>query len=166
VTLPQIVILLVVAQRLAELAIARRNTARLLAGGGYEVGAGHYPLFILLHGAWLAALLLFVPAGAPVNWPLLGLFALLQVGRVWVIASLNGRWTTRIIVCPQAPLSRRGPYRYLRHPNYLIVAGEIALLPLAFGAWPIALVFSALTLPLLAWRIRVENRALRPLGQV
>jgi len=163
VTLPQIVVLLVAAQRLAELIIVRRNTSRLLAAGGYEVGAAHYPLFILLHVAWLAALLLLVPANAPVYWPLLGLFALLQIGRVWVITSLAGRWTTRIIVCPDQPLSRRGPYRYLRHPNYIIVAGEIAVLPLAFGAWQIALAFSALNLALLAWRIRVENRALGPL---
>lgn len=162
-SLLQAVVLLVAAQRLAELIIARRNTARLLAAGGYEVGAAHYPLFILLHGTWLAALLLFIPAGAPVNWPLLGLFALLQLGRVWVIASLAGRWTTRIIVCPDEPLSRRGPYRYLRHPNYAIVVGEIAILPLAFGAWQIAAAFSALNLALLAWRIRVEDRALGPL---
>jgi methyltransferase len=166
VTLLQIVILLVTAQRVAELVIARRNTARLLAAGGHEVGAAHYPLFVLLHGAWLASLLLFHPAEAPVNWPLLGFFVLLQLGRAWVIASLAGRWTTRIIVCPDAPLCRGGPYRYLRHPNYVIVAGEIALLPLAFGAWTIALAFSALNLALLAWRIRVENRALEPLRRV
>lgn len=162
-SLPQIVVLLVAAQRLAELVLARRNTARLLAAGGHEIGAAHYPLFVLLHGAWLAALLLFVPADAPVIWPLLGIFVLLQLGRIWVIASLAGRWTTRIIVCPDQPLCRRGPYRYLHHPNYVIVAGEIAVLPLAFGAWQIALAFSALNLVLLAWRIRIEDRALRPL---
>ena len=162
-SLLQIVVLLVAAQRLIELAIARRNTTRLLAAGGYEVGAAHYPLFVLLHGTWLAALLLFIPAGAPVNWPLLGLFALLQLGRVWVIASLSGRWTTRIIVCPDEPLSRRGPYRYLRHPNYVIVAAEIAVLPLAFGAWQIAATFSVVNLALLAWRVRAEDRALESL---
>jgi len=163
VSLPQVVVLLVVVQRLAELVIARRNTVRLLAAGGHEVGAAHYPLFVLLHGTWLAALLLFVPADAPVSWPLLGLFVFLQLGRIWVIVSLAGRWTTRIIICPDQPLSRRGPYRYLHHPNYVIVAGEIAVLPLAFGAWQIALAFSALNLVLLAWRIRVEDRALGPL---
>jgi len=163
VSLLQIVVLLVAAQRLIELAIARRNTTRLLAAGGYEIGAAHYPLFVLLHGTWLAALLLLIPAGTPVNWPLLGLFALLQFGRVWVIVSLAGRWTTRIIVCPDEPLSRRGPYRYLRHPNYVIVAGEIAILPLAFGAWQIAAAFSAVNLALLAWRVRAEDRALESL---
>jgi len=160
VSLLQIVVLLVAAQRLTELIIARRNTVRLLAAGGYEVGGAHYPLFVLLHGAWLGALLLFIPPGAPAIWPLLGLFALLQLGRVWVIASLAGRWTTRIIVCPDEPLSRRGPYRYLRHPNYVIVVVEIAVLPLAFGAWQIALVFSILNLALLTWRVRAEDRAL------
>lgn len=157
------VVLLVAAQRLAELVLARRNTARLLAAGGYEAGAAHYPLFVLLHGAWLAAMLLFVPADAPVVWPLLGIFVLLQLGRIWVIVSLAGRWTTRIIICSDEPLCRRGPYRYVRHPNYIIVVGEIALLPLAFGAWQVALAFSALNLALLTWRIRVEDRALKPL---
>jgi methyltransferase len=165
VSLPQIVVLLVAVERLIELGIARRNTARLLAAGGVEVGAGHYPALVLLHGTWLAALWLFVPADAPVNWPFLGLFALLQLGRAWVIASLAGRWTTRIIVCPDQPLIRRGPYRYGRHPNYIIVAGEIAVLPLAFGAWQIALAFSVLNLAVLAWRIRAEERALGPLRQ-
>ncbi len=159
-SLPQIVVLLVAVQRLAELIVARRNTARLLAAGGYEVGAAHYPFFVLLHGTWLIAMLLSIPPGAPVHWPLLGLYAILQLGRIWVVTSLEGRWTTRIIVCPDKPLSRRGPYRYLRHPNYVIVAGEIAILPLAFGAWQIAAGFSALNLAVLAWRVRVEDRAL------
>jgi len=160
VTLAQGVVLLVALQRLAELAYSRRNTARLLAAGGYEVAAGHYPLFILLHGTWLAALFLFVPAEAAVDWRWLAVFALLQVGRVWVMVSLGGRWTTRIVVCPGAPLVRRGPYRVLRHPNYAIVAAEVAVLPLAFGAWRLALGFSILNAALLAWRLRAEDRAL------
>ncbi len=160
---PQVVVLLVAAQRLAELALGRRNTARLMAAGGYEIGAGHYPFFVALHAAWLAALLVLVPADAPVSWPLLGLFLVLQFGRLWVISSLRGRWTTRVIVCPHAPLVRRGPYRFLRHPNYVLVAAEIAVLPLAFGAWRVALIFSALNLALLAWRVRVEDQALAAL---
>lgn len=153
-------LLLVAVQRLIELAYARRNTARLLAAGGYEVAAGHYPLFILLHGAWLAALFVLVPADAPVDGRWLAIFVVLQVGRVWVMVSLGGRWTTRIIVSPGVPLVRRGPYRVLRHPNYIIVAAEVAVLPLAFGAWRLALVFSVLNAALLAWRLRAENRAL------
>jgi methyltransferase len=155
-------VLLVAAQRLAEVAWARRNERRLRAAGGVEIGARHYPLFFVLHGSWLAALWLLVPPDAPVIVALLMVFALLQGGRLWVIASLGGYWTTRIISVRDAPLVRRGPYRWLRHPNYLVVAGEIAVLPLAFGAWRIALVFSALN-GLLSWhRIRVEDAALAP----
>ena len=152
--------LLVAVQRLLEMAYAQRNARRLLAEGGVEFGARHYPLFILLHGAWLAALFLLVPEEAPVSWPLLGLYLLLQVGRYWVIASLGRFWTTRVITLPGTALVRRGPYRWFRHPNYLILAAEVAVLPLAFGAWQIALVFSLANAALLAQRIRVENAAL------
>lgn len=162
-SLVHIVVLLVAIQRMAELAYARRNERRLLADGGREFGARHYPLFVLLHGAWLVALAVLVPAGAPVNWWWLGLFVALQGGRIWAIATLGPRWTTRVIVQPDAPLVRRGPYRFLRHPNYAVVAAEIAVLPLAFGAWRIALVFSVLNGLLLAHRVRVEDRALAPL---
>lgn len=155
-----IIVALVAAQRLGELAYAQRNTARLLARGGQEAGAGHYPLLVGLHAAWLAALVLFVPADTQPYWPLIGLFLLLQVGRVWVIWALGPFWTTRIITLPEAPLVRRGPYRVCRHPNYLVVVLEIAVLPLAFGAWEIALGFSVLNAALLAQRIRIENAAL------
>lgn len=151
---------LVALQRLVELAYAQRNTQRLLARGGVEIGRSHYPLFILLHGGWLVALAVLVPAAAPPSWPLLALFVLLQAGRIWVVATLGPYWTTRIITLPAAPLVRRGPYRFVRHPNYLVVTGEIAVLPLAFGAWQIALAFSVLNALLLAWRIRIENEAL------
>jgi methyltransferase len=160
--LPQAIVLLVALQRLAELALARRNTRRLLAKGACEIGAGHYPLFILLHGGWLVALFALTPADVQVLWPLVGLFALLQAARLWVVAILGPYWTTRILTLPGAPLVRRGPYRLLRHPNYWIVTGEIALLPLAFAQWPLALVFSVLNAALLAWRIRVEDAALAP----
>jgi methyltransferase len=153
-------VLLVAVQRVTEVAWARRNERRLRAEGGIEVGASHYPLFFVLHGSWLAALWLLVPLDAPVIWPLLALFGLLQAARLWVVASLGRYWTTRIITIPGALLVRRGPYRWLKHPNYLVVAGEIAVLPLAFGAWQIALVFSALNGLLLGHRIRVEAAAL------
>lgn len=155
-----VIVGLVCIQRLAELIYARRNTRRLLDAGAHEVGAGHYPLMVLLHGAWLAALAFAVPPDADVNVPLLGLFLVLQAGRIWVMASLGPRWTTRIIVKRAAPLVRGGPYRYLRHPNYWVVAGEIAVLPLVFGAWEIATVFSVLNAGLLVHRIRVEEAAL------
>ncbi|HWG81021.1 MAG TPA: isoprenylcysteine carboxylmethyltransferase family protein [Stellaceae bacterium] len=157
-----VIVALVAVERIAELVHARRNTRALLARGAIEAGAGHYPLLVLLHGAWLVALLYAVPAERAPSWGWLGLFVLLQGLRLWVLASLGPYWTTRIITLPGAPLVRRGPYRFLRHPNYVVVVAEIAVLPLAFGAWRIALVFSALNLALLAWRIRIEQQALAP----
>lgn len=157
---PQIVVLLVAAQRLVELLVAQRNTRRLLHEGGREIGARHYPLFVLLHGGWLLAMFLFVPATAPLHLPLLAVFVLLQLLRVWIVLSLGRYWTTRIITVPGAPLVRRGPYRFMRHPNYRVVFWEIAVLPLVFGAWQIAAIFSALNAALLWHRIRIEDAAL------
>ena len=152
---------LVVIQRLGELVIARRNTQRLLARGGREVGAGHYPLFILLHGSWLVAIAATVPVDRQPNWLMIAVYAALQVGRVWVIATLGPYWTTRIITIDDAPLVRRGPFRLVRHPNYWVVCAEIAVLPLAFGDWPVALIWSVLNALLLRHRIRIEGGALR-----
>jgi len=160
-----IVVALVAAQRMAELAYAAHNTRALLVRGGVETGRGHYPLFPVLHAAWLVALLLFVPAHAAIAWGWLAVFLVLQALRLWVIVSLGAYWTTRVITLPGAPLIRHGPYRFLRHPNYVVVAGEIAVLPLALGAWPIALIFSLFNLALVAWRIRVEEQALAPRRQ-
>ncbi|MFQ5984792.1 MAG: isoprenylcysteine carboxyl methyltransferase family protein [Alphaproteobacteria bacterium] len=154
------VVAFILLARLVELGLAARNTRRLLGRGGYEVGARHYPLFFILHGGWLVALLATVDSATPAELPFLGGFLLLQPVRVWIIASLGERWTTRVIVVPGAPLVRKGPYRYLRHPNYLVVACEIALVPLTFGAWEIAALFSVLNLALLRHRIRVEEAAL------
>jgi methyltransferase len=153
---------LVALQRLIELAYARNNTARMRRRGAVEADAGGYPLFILLHAAWLASLGIFVPAATPPEWPLICVFVLLQLGRIWAILSLGLYWTTRIITLPDAPLVRTGPYRYIRHPNYLVVAAEIAVLPLAFGAVAIAAAFSALNLMLIARRVSIENRILAP----
>jgi methyltransferase len=153
---------LVALQRLVELAFARSNTARLRRQGAVEADAGAYPLYVLLHAGWLMSLAIFVPAATPPNWLLLGLFALLQLGRIWVLASLGRYWTTRIITLPDAPLVQTGPYRYFRHPNYLLVIAEIAVLPLAFGAVAIAATFSVLNLALIARRIRIEAGVLAP----
>jgi len=162
-TLAAVAILaLVTLQRLAELHLATRNTRRLLAQGAVEYGAGHYPLVVALHGLWLAALWWLAP-GRPVDVVLLTLFLVLQAGRLWVIGTLGERWTTRIIVKPGAPLVRRGPYRFMNHPNYLIVVMEIAVLPLVFGLWQLALLFSLLNAAVLAIRIGEENRALASL---
>lgn len=154
------ILALVALQRLAELVHARRNEARLRSRGAIEHGAPHYPLLVLLHAAWLLALFAATDAGSPVVPWLLGLFVLLQVGRLWVLVSLGPWWTTRILTLPDAPLVRRGPYRFLKHPNYLIVAAEIAVLPLVFQLWPLALGFSLANALLLGWRIRVEEHAI------
>ncbi|MGO8916365.1 MAG: isoprenylcysteine carboxyl methyltransferase family protein [Stellaceae bacterium] len=157
-----LVVALVAAQRVAELVHGRRNEAALKRRGGVEIGQRHYPLFALLHAAWLASLLLLVPAATPISWPFLALFLILQALRLWIMISLGPYWTTRVITLPHERLVRRGPYRFLRHPNYAVVAAEIAALPLVFGAWRIALIFSLLNAALLAWRIRLEERALAP----
>jgi methyltransferase len=151
---------LVAAQRLGELVLARQNTARLKAAGAIEVGAGHYILFVLLHGSWLVALAVFTPWSTLPNLWLIAAFTLLQLGRVWVIATLGRFWTTRIITLPRAPLVRRGPYRFVRHPNYWIASLEIAVLPLAFGQIWIALVWSVANALLVRHRVRVEEGAL------
>jgi methyltransferase len=158
-TLSVLVLAFVTLQRLGELALARRNTRRLLDQGGVETGAEHYPIIVGLHAAWLVGLWLLA-WNRPIDLQWLAAFVVLQVLRVWVIASLGGRWTTRIITLPDAPLVRRGPYRFLPHPNYLVVAAEIAVLPLAFGLTVYAGVFSLLNASLLWVRIRAENAAL------
>lgn len=149
-----------VLQRLAELAFARRNHRLLLARGAVEVGRRHYLALVCLHIGWLVALAATVDPQTPVSPPLLGLFALLECGRVWVIATLGSRWTTRVMVVPGEPRIRTGPYRFARHPNYLIVCGEIAVVPLMFGAWPLAAVASVLNFVVLRTRIAVEDQAL------
>jgi methyltransferase len=161
---PAIAILaFVTLQRLAELVLARQNTARLLALGAREYAPGHYPLIVAVHTLWLAALWWLAP-GRSIHWSLLVLFVLLQLGRVWVLRTLGPRWTTRIIVLPGAPLVTGGPFRFVSHPNYLVVIGEIAVLPLVFGLWQLSALFTLLNALALAIRIRAENRALSPVA--
>lgn len=153
------ILFFVLFQRLSELGIARSNTARLLAAGAHEHAPGHYPLIVAVHASWLAALFWLAP-GREIHWPLFALFLLLQAGRLWVLRTLGPRWTTRIIVLPNAPLVTGGPFRFVRHPNYLVVIGEIAVLPLVFGLWEVALLFSLLNAIVLTIRIRAETGAL------
>jgi methyltransferase len=155
-----LLLLLVAAQRLGELLYARRNDRRLRAAGGVEYGAGHYPVLVGLHTAWLVAMFVSVGPETPILLAPLAVYLLLQGLRVWTLASLGGFWTTRVIVVPGRELVCRGPYRFIRHPNYLIVALEVPVLPLTFGAWPLAVGFGLANLAVLAWRIRVEERAL------
>jgi len=150
-------------QRLAELVHSRRNTARLLARGAHEVAPGHYPYMVALHATWLMGLWLLAPA-RPVEAFWFAVFAVAQIARLWVLATLKTRWTTRIIILPGAPLVATGPYRYLDHPNYAIVAIEIAALPLAFGLPAYAFGFSVLNAMILIIRLKAENTALATLS--
>jgi methyltransferase len=163
VTFASLILALVTAQRFGELVLADRNTRRLRNRGAFEVGARHYPFIVLLHAAWLAALWMF-GRSQPVNLAALFVFAVLQGIRLWIIATLGPRWTTRIIVLPGAPLVTSGPYRHLAHPNYVVVAAEIAVLPLALHLPWLALVFTVLNAGMLFVRIRVEARALADTG--
>ncbi|WP_426028446.1 isoprenylcysteine carboxyl methyltransferase family protein [Brevundimonas sp. TWP2-3-4b2] len=151
---------LVAAQRLWELRLADRNTRQLLAEGAVEIGAGHYPLFIILHASWLAGIAIVTPWTMVPNLRWLVLYVLLQFGRLWVISTLGRFWTTRIITLPGAPLATRGPYRFVRHPNYVVASLEILVLPLVFGQVWIALAWSVANALLVTWRIRIEDRAL------
>jgi methyltransferase len=146
-------------QRLAELALARSNTTRLLAGGAVEYGRGHYPLMVAFHGLWLAGLWI-LGWNQPLWQPGLAAFAVLQVGRLWVLRTLGRRWTTRIVVVPGERLVATGPFRWVRHPNYCVVAGEILVVPLTLGLTRYAVVASALHGAVLWVRIRAEDQAL------
>ena len=145
-------------QRGAELVLARRNTRRLLARGAVEHGAGHYPLIVAMHAAWLLAIAVLGWSN-PVHLGWLAAFAVLQILRVWVLLSLGSRWTTRIIVLDE-PLVARGPYRWVSHPNYMVVIAEIVVAPMVLGLWPVAAVFTILNALMLRVRIREEARAL------
>jgi methyltransferase len=159
-------IALVALQRLAELVYARRNTQALLSRGAIETGADHYPLMVLLHGGWIVALAVFTEPNPDPRWVWLAVFSTCQGQRAWVLTSLGPYWTTRIITLPGAVAVRTGPYRFVRHPNYLIVALEIPSLPLGLGLPWVALVFGLLNLALLAYRIRIEDEARKALPGV
>ena len=158
-----IILALMTLQRLSELALARRNTNRLLARGAIEVGADHYPLVVSVHTAWLIALWVW-GRDQDVNLAALAAFVVLQGVRLWILATLGSRWTTRIIVLAGEPLVASGPYRYFSHPNYAVVTAEIALLPLALHLPWLALIFTIANAAVLVIRIRAEARALAATG--
>ncbi len=158
-TAAEFILALVTAQRGAELALSRRNTQRLMARGAVEVAPSHYPLMVAVHASWLIALWVF-GHNQSVNPLALAAYLVLQGLRAWVMSTLGARWTTGIIVLPNEPLVARGPYRFLRHPNYVVVAGEIAVLPLTLGLPLIAAIFTVLNAVVLFIRIRAENQAL------
>ena len=158
-TTAEIILALVTLQRAAELVVARRNTRNLLARGAVELASGHYPLVVALHAGWLVSLWVF-GRDQPVNAIALSAYLVLQGLRGWVFWTLGARWTTRIIILPGERLVSTGPYRYLSHPNYAVVTGEIAVLPLVLYLPWIAAIFTILNIGVLAIRIRAENRAL------
>lgn len=156
-----IILTLVTLQRLSELIIAKSNTAGLLAKGAVEHGASHYPVMVLLHASWLAGLWWF-GWNAEVIWPFMLGYIALQVFRIWILATLGKRWTTRILTVPNETLVARGPYRFMRHPNYALVLLEVPLLPLALGLPWFALLYGVLNIAMLVWRIKIEDQALKP----
>jgi methyltransferase len=164
VSFASIILALVTLQRLGELVLAQYNTKKLLARGAIEAGAAHYPLVVAVHALWLIALWVY-GRNQEVNLPALAAYVTLQELRIWILVSLGSRWTTRIIVLPGEPLIASGPYRYFSHPNYAVVVGEIALLPLTLHLPMLALVFSLLNAAVLTIRIRTEARVLDELGR-
>jgi methyltransferase len=159
VSFAELILALVTLQRAGELVISRNNTRQLLARGAVEVAPGHYPAVVAVHAAWLLSLWVF-GHDQPVNPVALAVYLALQGFRIWVLRTLGSRWTTRIIILPEQPLVSAGPYRWLSHPNYAVVTGEIAVLPLAFDLPLLAALFTVLNAAVLAIRIRAENRAL------
>ena len=158
-------IVLVGAERLAELVLSKRHLTWSLTHGGREFGRGHYPAMVLLHtgllvGAVVEVLVAHRPFLAWLGWPMLAVVVMAQLLRWWCITSLGRFWNTRVVVVPGETLITRGPYRWLRHPNYVAVVAEGAALPLVHSAWTTAAVFTVLNGALLTVRIRTENAAL------
>jgi len=152
-------------ERLHELRLSTRNAAWAMSQGGVEYGRAHFRVMALLHGTFLAAcaaevVLLGRPFVAWLGFPMLALALAAQALRYWAIRTLGPRWNVRVIVVPGAPAVTAGPYRFLRHPNYVAVVVEGFAIPLIHGAWLSALVFSAANALLLVVRIRCEERAL------
>ena len=158
------ILVFVIIQRLVELLIAKRNEKSMLAKGAYEVGASHYPFMILLHVSFFISFIVevvyFKSILAP-HYSLLLVFLLLQLLRVWCLVSLGTFWNTKILILPGANVVVKGPYAYIRHPNYLVVCLEIAILPLMFQAYVTAIAFTILNIIMLSVRIPIEEKALK-----
>lgn len=162
-TLYAVMIVAVAVERLVELVVSKRNLAWARVHGGREYGLGHYPFMVFLHSALLVACLVeaahrpFLPA---LGWPMIAVVVLAQGLRWWCISTLGHRWNTRIVVVPGLPLVDRGPYRWMRHPNYVAVVLEGIALPLVHTAWITSVVFTVVNAGLLWVRISSENAAL------
>ena len=157
---PQILALAVLLQRGLEELHSARNTARLMQQGAQETGSDFYPVVAVSHLAWIAAIALLVPPEAAVNWWILLVYVALQAARYWIIGSLGRYWTHRIITLETAPIITRGPYRLVRHPNYVVTVMETFLLPLVFGAWQLSVIMSAIWIAVIVYKVRLEDQAL------
>jgi methyltransferase len=158
--LPQIIALLILIQRGVEEIHSARNTRALLARGAQEEGAGYYPVVAVTHLGWIASLFFLIPPDAHTFWPLIGLYVLLQAVRYWVIATLGPYWTHRIITLDEAPIVSSGAYRFVKHPNYAVTIAETLMLPLAFSAFAVALIMTAIWVAVLSYKIQLEDAAL------
>lgn len=160
-----LVFTLVIMQRFVELFVAKRNEKWMLRQGAFEAGARHYPLMVMMHAAYFLSLLLevsVVDRALSPFWPaLLAVFLIAQVTRIWCLTSLGKFWNTKIIILPGANVVKKGPYKFIRHPNYLIVTIELLVLPLLFSAYFTAIIFSLLNVWMLSVRIPTEEKALK-----
>jgi methyltransferase len=157
---PQVAALLVLLQRGAEELYSARNTRKLLAEGGHEEGRDYYPVVAVTHLAWIAAIFFLIPPDAPIVWPLLVLYLVLQAARYWIIGTLGPYWTHRIITLEKAPVVRKGPYSWVRHPNYMVTIAETLLLPMVFGASALGAIMAAIWSAVLYYKIVLEDAAL------
>lgn len=156
-------------ERLAELVVSSRHVAAAKAAGGVERGLGHYPVMVVLHTGLLVGALVEVwaadrPFVAVLGWPMLALALASQGLRWWCITALGEAWSTRVVVVPGHRLVTSGPYRFLRHPNYLAVVVEGFALPMVHSAWVTAAAFTVANAALLTVRVRCEEAALRELA--
>ena len=156
----QVAALLVLVQRGLEELHSQRNTRALIAEGAVEAGRSYYPVVAAAHLAWIASIFFLISADAPVIWPLLTLFLLLQIVRYWVIGTLGRYWTHRIITLEDAPFVKVGPYRWLKHPNYAVTLAETLLLPLVFGAFALGVIMTAVWAAVIRYKIELEDAAL------
>ena len=156
----QIAALIVLAQRGLEQLYSNYNTRRLLADGAREAGHGFFAVVAVTHLMWLASIFFLIPRDAPVVWPLLAVFLLLQVARYWIILTLGRFWTHGVLTLDTAPVVRKGPYRLLRHPNYVVNVLETAILPSAFGAYALGLIMAATCFAVMRYKAGLEDRAL------
>ena len=158
--LPQIIALIILIQRGAEELYSARNTQALIAAGAREAGRSYYPVVATTHLAWIASLFFLIPATATTSYRLAVVYIALQVVRYWVIATLGRFWTHRIFTLDNAPVVRRGPYRYVRHPNYAVTIAETFLLPMVFDALALGMIMGAVWTAVLAYKIKLEDEAL------